>query len=816
MKTGAPWSVKGIDPQSREAAKMAARRAGMTLGEWFNQVIADQDGKEHLSPADLVRDPEAWSDKPSNAPGWEKPLGDISNRLGRAESKSNLVLKQIDTAISGISNRLIALDNLPKDTKDMSDLMRRFDALEARTKDSLSKTGLRVIEKAVSDVSIVLQTSEDRHARDLKSVEGNVQALTNQLNAAEVRLGEVLDTVDLAQITESDGTVNEMLQSVSYDLSAMSARLEDSERKSSEYFSTLQRNVAHLSQRLDHVEGEVASSDNTQVQEIETYLDTFQSQIDAHEERSAQSLGGLDNEFKEMRLTLEAQAQQARATIQAVNQGLEMLTGRIEKLETNDRDYGRRRTFLHDQEADISDVFDRNGFEAALHDTHLPETKTDEDASAEKPAATKEPVTEPDFMRQTFDPIVGAPDTEPLDEPNKTDTSEISETDGISDLRSALLAQSGTDEDGDLHSSLRILNNMNDNDPMTRRLFYGAATIAAACIGLTLAVSVPSTDQPDYLSPINRPGLFGDRPAQVAETTPPAKGDATMTLTGTLGGTVEPAAIDITKAAFEAARSGDPKAQFALGRAYALGNGVDQDDQEALRWYEQAANSNLAIAQFMLGTKLQENETGADNLAKALVYFRSAAQLGNVKAMHALASAYAHGTGTRQNLGEAFAWYDDAARYGLVDAQYNLGVFHERGYGTPKDLAQAYHWYFIAASTGDAAASTAAIRLEDQLTQEQLTAIVATAETWRADVQEAVANGRFDLSLDAYGNADHRAQVALTQNLLTKHGYLISATDGILDQSTEEAVRAYQRLLQIPATGQISPNLIARLEKTSP
>lgn len=42
MKPGIPWSVKGIEPEVREAAKHAARKAGMTLGEWLNTVILDQ------------------------------------------------------------------------------------------------------------------------------------------------------------------------------------------------------------------------------------------------------------------------------------------------------------------------------------------------------------------------------------------------------------------------------------------------------------------------------------------------------------------------------------------------------------------------------------------------------------------------------------------------------------------------------------------------------------------------------------------------------------------------------------------------------
>tara|TARA_Y100001934_G_scaffold192300_1_gene226737 strand:+ start:54642 stop:55334 length:693 start_codon:yes stop_codon:yes gene_type:complete len=34
-----PWSVKGVDPEAREAAKIAARRAGLTVGSWLTQTI---------------------------------------------------------------------------------------------------------------------------------------------------------------------------------------------------------------------------------------------------------------------------------------------------------------------------------------------------------------------------------------------------------------------------------------------------------------------------------------------------------------------------------------------------------------------------------------------------------------------------------------------------------------------------------------------------------------------------------------------------------------------------------------------------------
>ena len=50
MKPGIPWSVKGIEPDTREAAKEAARRSGMTLGEWLNTKILESADDQEAAP----------------------------------------------------------------------------------------------------------------------------------------------------------------------------------------------------------------------------------------------------------------------------------------------------------------------------------------------------------------------------------------------------------------------------------------------------------------------------------------------------------------------------------------------------------------------------------------------------------------------------------------------------------------------------------------------------------------------------------------------------------------------------------------------
>lgn len=53
MNKAVPWSIKGVDFNAREAAKEAARRSGMSLGEWLNSVISDQADELGIDPEDI-------------------------------------------------------------------------------------------------------------------------------------------------------------------------------------------------------------------------------------------------------------------------------------------------------------------------------------------------------------------------------------------------------------------------------------------------------------------------------------------------------------------------------------------------------------------------------------------------------------------------------------------------------------------------------------------------------------------------------------------------------------------------------------------
>ena len=58
MTSGVPWEVEGIPPQALETAQEAARRSGMSVGEWLDTVISDRARNEGAEPgAEPARHP---------------------------------------------------------------------------------------------------------------------------------------------------------------------------------------------------------------------------------------------------------------------------------------------------------------------------------------------------------------------------------------------------------------------------------------------------------------------------------------------------------------------------------------------------------------------------------------------------------------------------------------------------------------------------------------------------------------------------------------------------------------------------------------
>ena len=175
-----------------------------------------------------------------------------------------------------------------------------------------------------------------------------------------------------------------------------------------------------------------------------------------------------------------------------------------------------------------------------------------------------------------------------------------------------------------------------------------------------------------------------------------------------------------------AAEQGDAYAQYNLGFAYANGEGVPEDDREAVKWYRMAAEQGLANAQYNLGVSYANGEGVPEDDREAVKWYRMAAEQGLANAQNNLGSAYANGQGVPQDDREAVKWYRMAAEQENANAQDNLGFMYANGRGVPRDDREAVKWSRMAAEQGLANA------------QDNLGASYATGQGVPQDDREAV------------------------------------------------------------------------------
>lgn len=95
---------------------------------------------------------------------------------------------------------------------------------------------------------------------------------------------------------------------------------------------------------------------------------------------------------------------------------------------------------------------------------------------------------------------------------------------------------------------------------------------------------------------------------------------------------------------------------YQLGFDYDVGNGLDQDRDEAVRLWTLAAEQGHAGAQLQLGSRYHSGTVIAKDLETSAYWFRQAADQGHPEGQYNLGVAYALGEGVPQDDDEAARW----------------------------------------------------------------------------------------------------------------------------------------------------------------
>lgn len=815
MTSGAPWSVKGIDPKAREIAKDLARRSGMTLGEWLNHVIYD----------DNAETPAGAPSRRAAAAGQDRPASE--NRTPRRPPGDDL--QQVLAALEGLSERFDA------STQEQAETSARFETAMAELKadqnavaqrlETVEKTGgaapgkaeaLRALEGALNKVAVHLSDGENRH-REAMSI------LRQEMGEEMQRVAAQVNQKVLEVENRSADAIAQVGAEVSRVATAVEQRLRRADDAQAESLEKLGGEIARITERLSERIAAAERRASSSIEEVGEQMARVTDRIHQRQERNESEL------VERMRLSEERAAKHLEEARQTIERRLQKMAAASAEPPAPTA-FSERWSPVEIEEEDALDS------EAAAPAHAEPSAEIPAFLQAPTPAVEIATVEEADdeaeassghLGLQAYTPVLTADaaftaaddaaamdavaqaisedhglleDHHELEDHHQVEDEDDdgaasgyqaeslrpSTHDLILEARAAALAERTsfrpaaieTHEDEDM-----AFPDLLARRPRTGNTMRGVLLAGGVVGALGLASAGYVALHPDTIAAIsgNAPKAIPVGPPSAAPATPAVQ-----------------AAVALAPAAAPKDDTADLDAMFRDASAK-----VDAGDATGVAPLRTAANLGYAPAQRRLGKLFEDGGAGvAKDPVEGRRWTQRAAANGDPRGMHNLGLDYYEGTGGIKNAAVAAQWFQRAAQLGLRDSQYNLARFYEAGLGVPSDLPSAYKWYLIAARGGDTEAASRGVALKAKLPADQAVRAEALANAFQPDRPAPPA------SLTASLRGANPKQLALAQRALGKLGYYKGADDGAASQPLGEAIQAFQRDRGLAANGQLSPELV--------
>jgi localization factor PodJL len=255
MTSGAPWSVKGINPRAREIAKDLARKDGMTLGEWINRLILEDEAapaalNEPAAGPSVIETPRRAAEAPVRFEAVGHPADEVgrvasaldalSERIEAAERRQTGALAGIDESVRGALQRLELAD------REQVAVAARFEGLadEIKTDQARAAERVRRLEQ---------DAAGPRSAEALQALEGAMGKLAERLYEDEARTRDALAELR-ARVDQPASDPIDPASLVEAVVSRVGERLEAAQTRTGEALRDLGGSFVALDRRLKSVE----------------------------------------------------------------------------------------------------------------------------------------------------------------------------------------------------------------------------------------------------------------------------------------------------------------------------------------------------------------------------------------------------------------------------------------------------------------------------------------------------------------------------------------------------------------------------------
>lgn len=152
----------------------------------------------------------------------------------------------------------------------------------------------------------------------------------------------------------------------------------------------------------------------------------------------------------------------------------------------------------------------------------------------------------------------------------------------------------------------------------------------------------------------------------------------------------------------EEASRGNGYACYDIGRMYLIGQGCEENEEEAQRWFRQAlealitaeqAAEKKGYLQYRIGKCCAYGHGTEQSYEESAQWFQRAVESHSTVAAYSLGGQYLRGQGVEQSDREAYRLFTMAAVRGNAYAQYQLGKLCQNGDGIERDPEASRRWF---------------------------------------------------------------------------------------------------------------------------
>jgi len=279
MRAELPWNVAGIPPEAREAARAAARREGLSVGEWLTRrILRSFSGMEEDIPTMPYE-----SRAPSGAPldSWGLPPSASSRRdteemmarVGRSENESNEAWRRIDDQLRGLGRRLDSSERSHGESNRVISRTAQEMNISAREQaQAFDQLGLNVMALNERLERLERSSAHDGIKDAVKALHQGLSRLADQITAtANNSASQVVQlTSNLEQMAsrvgqmrvDSENAEKALDQRIDASERALGVRLETSEKALDGRLSAAEKTAQFNTNALDHALEKIEASAN--------------------------------------------------------------------------------------------------------------------------------------------------------------------------------------------------------------------------------------------------------------------------------------------------------------------------------------------------------------------------------------------------------------------------------------------------------------------------------------------------------------------------------------------------------------------------